>query len=99
MGKAHFAFLYLLPSLGLVAVLLYHDGRRCLLSALRTLLQSREGLTWTLELDEEMSDLVMTFTKQMLDEGKVNRIKKTTGCFILIYANSYSFGNSLHTTP
>ena len=55
---------------GLVAVLLYHDGRRCLLSALRTLLQSREGLTWTLELDEEMSGLILSFTKQMIDEGK-----------------------------
>ena len=55
---------------GLVAVLLYHDGRRCLLSALRTLLQSREGLTWTLELDEEMSGLIMSFTKQMIEEGK-----------------------------
>jgi nuclear pore complex protein Nup205 len=57
-------------SLGLVAVLLYHDGRRCLLSALRTLLQSREGLTWTLELDEEMSELIMSFTKQIINEGR-----------------------------
>lgn len=56
--------------LGLVAVLLYHDGRRCLLSALRTLLQSREGLTWTLELDEEISQIIMPFTKQMIDEGE-----------------------------
>ena len=56
--------------LGLVAVLLYHDGRRCLLSALRTLLQSREGLTWTLELDEEISQIIMPFTAQMIDEGE-----------------------------
>lgn len=54
---------------GLVAVLLYHDGRRCLLSAIRTLLQAREGLTWTLELDVEISDLIRSITKQMLDEG------------------------------
>ena len=63
-------FIYVV--VGLVAILLYHDGRRCLLSALRTLLQSREGLTWTLELDEEMSELVMNFTKQMIDDGNLN---------------------------
>ena len=33
---------------GLVAVLLYHDGRRCLVSALRSLIQAREGVAWTL---------------------------------------------------
>lgn len=63
----------LFPSFsGLVAVLLYHDGRRCLVSAIRTLLQSREGLTWTLELDDEMLELIMSFTKQMMEEGNVN---------------------------
>ena len=33
---------------GLVAVLLYHDGRRCLVSSLRSLVQAREGVAWTL---------------------------------------------------
>lgn len=42
-----------------------------MLSALRTLLQSRDGLTWTLELDEEMSEIVMPFTKQMIEEGNL----------------------------
>lgn len=58
---------------GLVAVLLYHDGRRCLISALRTLIQSREGITWTLGLYEEMTQLVTTFTDELLKEGN--------GCF------------------
>ena len=31
-----------------MAVLLYHDGRHCLLSSLRSLLQAREGVAWTL---------------------------------------------------
>lgn len=35
---------------GLVAVLLYHDGRRCLLASLRSLIQAREGVAWTLGL-------------------------------------------------
>ena len=33
---------------GLVSVLLYHDGRRCLVSSLRSLIQAREGVAWTL---------------------------------------------------
>lgn len=35
---------------GLVAVLLYWDGKRCIANSLRTLIQSRRGKTWTLEL-------------------------------------------------
>lgn len=54
---------------GLVAVLLYHDGRRCLVSALRTLIQSREGITWTLGLYEDMTQLVTKFTDELLEEG------------------------------
>lgn len=54
---------------GLVAVLLYHDGRRCLVSALRTLIQSREGITWSLGLYEDMTQLVTKFTDELLEEG------------------------------
>ena len=54
---------------GLVAVLLYHDGRRCLVSALRTLIQSREGITWTLGLYEDLTQLVTKFTDELLEEG------------------------------
>lgn len=35
---------------GLVAVLLYWDGKRCIANSLRALIQSRQGKTWTLEL-------------------------------------------------
>lgn len=54
---------------GLVAVLLYHDGRRCLVSALRTLIQSREGITWSLGLYEDITQLVTKFTDELLEEG------------------------------
>ena len=54
---------------GLVAVLLYHDGRRCLVTALRTLIQSREGITWTLGLYEDLTQLVTKFTDELLEEG------------------------------
>ena len=54
---------------GLVAVLLYHDGRRCLVSALRTLIQSREGITWFQGLYEDMTQLITKFTDELLEEG------------------------------
>ena len=54
---------------GLVAVLLYHDGRRCLVSALKTLIQSREGITWTMGLNEDLSQLATKFTDELLQEG------------------------------
>ena len=54
---------------GLVGVLLYHDGRRCLVSALRTLIQSREGITWTLGLNEDLMQLVTKYTDELLREG------------------------------
>ena len=54
---------------GLVSVLLYHDGRRSLVSALRTLIQSREGVTWTLGLNEDLLQLVTSYTDSLRDEG------------------------------
>ena len=56
-------------SRGLVAVLLYHDGRRSLLSALRTLIQSREGITWTLGLNEDLCNVITKFTDELREEG------------------------------
>lgn len=35
---------------GLVAVLLYWDGKRCIANSLRSLIQSRHGKTFTLDL-------------------------------------------------
>ncbi|XP_048578619.1 nuclear pore complex protein Nup205 isoform X2 [Nematostella vectensis] len=54
---------------GLVAVLLYHDGRRCLVSALKTLIQAREGITWTLGLTDDLCQLITKFTNELREEG------------------------------
>ena len=59
---------------GLVAVLMYYDGRKSLVQSLRTLVQGRTGVSWTLELDPEVEDLVDTFTDQLLEEGIVEKI-------------------------
>ena len=39
---------------GLVAVLLFYDGQRSLVTALRALTQAREGRTWTVGVSMEM---------------------------------------------
>ena len=57
---------------GLVAVLLYYDGRCSLLSALRTLLQSRGGITWTLGLDADLCNVITKFTDDLRTEGAVH---------------------------
>ncbi len=59
---------------GLVSVLLYYDGRKSLTQSLRTLIQGRDGLTWTLELPEDVAELISTFTGQLLEEGLVEKI-------------------------
>ena len=60
---------------GLVAVLLYYDGQRSLVNSLRTLLQSREGRMWTMELSPELASLVNTYTDQLINrDGLVNKI-------------------------
>ena len=37
-------------------------------------MQGRTGVSWTLELDPEVEDLVDTFTDQLLEEGIVEKI-------------------------
>ncbi|CAH1799487.1 unnamed protein product [Owenia fusiformis] len=86
---------------GLVAVLLYYDGRRSLVNSLRTLIQSREGNTWTLGLNEELVDMTTRFTKQLMDEGLISKtLERIKG---LDFAREYSnlqteraLGNARH---
>ena len=59
---------------GLVAVLLYHDGRRSIVSALRTLIQAREGVAWTAGLSPAIVNLVMSYTDELFSNGLVVRI-------------------------
>ncbi len=57
-----------------MAVLIYYDGRKTLVQCLRTLMQGREGVTWTLELNEEITEIVTAFTDQLVEEGLVEKI-------------------------
>ena len=46
---------------GLVAILLYYDGRKALVQALRTLIQGRAGVSWTLETSDDIVDLITRY--------------------------------------
>ncbi|KAK2146220.1 hypothetical protein LSH36_623g00003 [Paralvinella palmiformis] len=59
---------------GLVAVLLYYDGRSSLVSTLRTLIQARKGRTWSLGLPEDILSVIMNFTVQLMNEGLATKI-------------------------
>lgn len=61
---------------GLISVLLYHDGRQCLLRTLKMLIQAREGVSWSYELDANISTLIMNFTSELFEEGLVEKILK-----------------------
>ncbi|KAJ7404622.1 hypothetical protein WISP_144362 [Willisornis vidua] len=59
---------------GLVAVLLYWDGKRCIANSLRALIQSRQGKTWTLELSPELISMTTRFTDDLMEQGLTQKI-------------------------
>uniref|UniRef100_A0A8D3BRE2 Nucleoporin 205 n=1 Tax=Scophthalmus maximus TaxID=52904 RepID=A0A8D3BRE2_SCOMX len=59
---------------GLVAVLLYWDGKLCVANSLRTLIQSRHGKTFTLDLSGELVALTTRFTDELMSQGLTTRI-------------------------
>ncbi|KAK1335114.1 hypothetical protein QTO34_004694 [Cnephaeus nilssonii] len=59
---------------GLVAVLLYWDGKRCIANSLRALIQSRRGKTWTLELSPELVSMTTRFTDELMEQGLTYKV-------------------------
>ncbi len=59
---------------GLVAVLLYYDGRKAVVQALRTLIQGRAGVSWTLGASDDITELVTRYTQSLLEDGLVDKI-------------------------
>ena len=62
------------PTRGLAAVLLFYEGRQCLVNSLRALIQAREGRCWTLGLSKVVSDLITKFTNDLWDADLCNQI-------------------------
>ena len=63
-----------LPPRGLVAVLLYYDGRKALVQALRTLMAGRPGATWSTESQPEVAGLVKETTGALVSGGLVDTV-------------------------
>ncbi|XP_010142243.1 PREDICTED: nuclear pore complex protein Nup205-like, partial [Buceros rhinoceros silvestris] len=59
---------------GLVAVLLYWDGKRYIAESLRTLIQSRQGKMWTFELSQELISMTTRFTDDLMEQGLTQKI-------------------------
>lgn len=59
---------------GLVSVLLFFDGQRCLVAALRALAQARDGRTWTVGISQELQAMISAFIEDLLQEDIVTTI-------------------------
>ncbi|XP_063785079.1 nuclear pore complex protein Nup205 isoform X2 [Pseudophryne corroboree] len=59
---------------GLVAVLLYWDGKRCIANSLCTLIQSRKGKTFTMDLGPEVVSMTTRFTDGLMESGLTQKI-------------------------
>ncbi|XP_007909424.1 nuclear pore complex protein Nup205 [Callorhinchus milii] len=59
---------------GLVGILLFWDGKRCIANSLRSLIQSRQGKTWTLELSSELVSMTTRFTDELMEQGLTQKI-------------------------
>ncbi|KAF2368756.1 Nucleoporin Nup186/Nup192/Nup205 [Trinorchestia longiramus] len=65
---------------GLIAVLFYYDSREHFANAFKTLLQARQGISWTLlEGNEELSLSITRYLKPMLTLNMVDRILEVIG--------------------
>jgi len=59
---------------GLVAVTLFYDAKKSIVQALRTLLSSCTGLTWSSDVPEELNSFLTTYTTQLIQAGMVESI-------------------------
>lgn len=56
---------------GLVAILLYYDGRKAIVSTLKELFQARNGISWCTDASPDVIQTVTQFTDQLVQEGQV----------------------------
>jgi nuclear pore complex protein Nup205 len=59
---------------GLVAILLYYDGRKAIVSALKDLMQARLGVSWCTDASNDITMLVTNYTDSLVSEGILKRI-------------------------
>lgn len=59
---------------GLVAIILYYDGRKSLILSLKALVLARKGFTFASDCSEEVSDFVTEYTNELMEDGLIGRI-------------------------
>ncbi|VVC86985.1 unnamed protein product, partial [Leptidea sinapis] len=68
---------------GLLAVILYYDGRRALIQALRELVMAREGVSWSINVREEIVSYVSRYVDQLIADGLLGSVLDSIRCFTL----------------
>ncbi|XP_017055499.1 nuclear pore complex protein Nup205 [Drosophila ficusphila] len=56
---------------GLVAVLLYYDGRKAISCALRDMFQAVSGVSWSTELPREVTSLVTNYAQSLVEDSNI----------------------------
>lgn len=56
---------------GLVAVLLYYDGRKALACSLRDLFQARSGISWCTEAHAEITQYISSYTTSLVEDANI----------------------------
>uniref|UniRef100_A0A336MB53 CSON014651 protein n=1 Tax=Culicoides sonorensis TaxID=179676 RepID=A0A336MB53_CULSO len=59
---------------GLVAILLYYDGRKALVTALKELMQARSGVSWCTDASQEVTQFVTNYTDGLVADGLLDKI-------------------------
>lgn len=59
---------------GVIAVLLYYDGRKALVTTLKALVKARKGNLWTVVTSQKMSDFVTSYTDELMRDGILIKI-------------------------
>jgi nuclear pore complex protein Nup205 len=70
---------------GLVAVLLYYDGRKALCDTLCLLAQARRGVSWQFNTSPEVSNLVASITDQLVTSNLIGNILGKLTCNIYVF--------------
>ncbi|KAL1374498.1 hypothetical protein pipiens_018057, partial [Culex pipiens pipiens] len=64
---------------GLVAVLLYYDGRKSLVASLKELFQARAGVSWCTDAPQEITQLITAYTDGLVADGLLDKIVDLLG--------------------
>ncbi|XP_063547589.1 nuclear pore complex protein Nup205 [Cydia strobilella] len=68
---------------GLLAVLLYYDGRRALLQALKDTLTARDGVCWSTNAREDIVKYVTRYVDQLIRDGLLGGVLDSLRGFTL----------------